>query len=119
MANEVQKGHYGETVARGFLERRGFVVLAANYKRGGGEIDLIAQDGEAVVFIEVKYRRSLAAGLPRIAVTPAKQRKIIQTAWYYIAEKNLVNTDFRFDVVEVFGREQLDVNHIENAFWVR
>jgi len=118
MANKKQTGDYGETAAKGFLARRGYVVLEEKYKRGSGEIDLIARDGAYIVFIEVKYRRSLAAGLPRIAVTPAKQRKIAQTALWYIAEKQLVNTDFRFDVVEVFGREQLDVNLIQNAFMV-
>ena len=119
MPDETRKGNYGEAVARGYLERRGFAVLEMNYKRAGGEIDIIARDGDGIVFIEVKYRRSLAAGLPRIAVTPSKQRAIIQTAQYYIAENELTDVDMRFDVVEVFGREQLDVNHIQNAFWVR
>ena len=118
MQNKRQVGGYGEAVARGYLVRRGFTVLEMNYKRGGGEIDIIAKDGAYIVFIEVKYRRNLAMGLPRIAVTPAKQRTIIQTARHYISENNLVDTDFRFDVVEVFGRERLDINHIPNAFTV-
>jgi len=119
MANETRKGNYGENVACGFLERRGFILLEKNFRRSGGEIDLIMRDDVVVVFVEVKYRRSLAAGPPRIAVTPAKQRRIVQTAQHYIAENDLCDTDFRFDVVEVFGQEQLRVEHIENAFWVR
>jgi len=119
MQNKTAVGNYGENAARGFLERRGYAVLETNYKRGGGELDIIARHGEYIVFIEVKYRRTLGAGRPGIAVTPAKQRAMIQTAKHYIAENELVDTDFRFDVVEVFGRETLAVHVIENAFMVR
>ena len=119
MPSKRETGNYGESVARGFLTRRGYTILETNYKRGGGEIDIIARHGTYIVFVEVKYRRSLAIGLPRVAVTPAKQRRIIHTARYYIAEKQPVDMDFRFDVLEVIGREQLDVNLIENAFFVQ
>ena len=116
MPSKTATGNYGEAVAQGFLTRRGYAILETNYKRGGGEIDIIARLGTYVVFVEVKYRRGLKAGMPCEAVTPAKQRRIIHTALYYISENNLADTDFRFDVMEVFGREWLDVNHIENAF---
>jgi len=110
------KGNYGETAALGFLQARGYTILERNYKRFGGEIDIIARHNEYVVFIEVKYRKSLSAGLPRIAVTRAKQRQIAKAALGYISQKGLDNTDFRFDVIEVFGVELLDINHIEDAF---
>jgi len=118
MPSKRETGNYGEAVAQGFLTRRGYTILETNYKRGGGEIDIIARLGTYVVFAEVKYRRGLKAGLPRESVTPAKQRRIIRTALYYISENDLTETDFRFDVIEVFGREWLDVNHIEDAFQV-
>ena len=114
----VNKGNYGETAALGFLQARGYTILERNYKCFGGEIDIIAKHNEYIVFVEVKYRKSLAAGLPRIAVTRAKQRQIAKAALGYISQTGLDNTDFRFDVVEVFGVELLDINHIEDAFWV-
>lgn len=110
-------GNYGENVAAGYLAGKGYAVLEKNYKRGHGEIDIIARDGEYIVFIEVKYRKNLSVGEPREAVTRAKQRAIIGAALYYIAENSLDSCDFRFDVIEVFGKELLDINHIENAFW--
>jgi len=113
------KGNYGETAALGFLQSRGYVILERNYKCFGGEIDIIAQHNEYIVFIEVKYRRSLASGLPRMSVTPSKQRKIAKAALGYISKMKLDNTDFRFDVIEVFGIEMLNINHIEDAFHVQ
>jgi len=113
------KGNYGETAALGFLQSRGYTIVERNYKRFGGEIDIIAKHNEYIVFIEVKYRRGLSVGLPRIAVTPAKQRQISRAALGYIGEKGLTDTDFRFDVIEVFGTELLDINHIEDAFHVQ
>jgi len=112
----LSKGNYGETAALGFLQARNYTILERNYERFGGEIDIIAQHNEYIVFIEVKYRKSLSAGLPRVAVTRAKQRQIIKAALGYIGEKRLDNIDFRFDVIEVFGMELLDINHIEDAF---
>ena len=112
------KGNYGETAALGFLQSRGYTILEQNYKRYGSEIDIIAKHNEYIVFVEIKYRRSLAAGLPRIAVTRTKQQQIARAALGYIGEKQLHNTDFRFDVIEVFGVELLDINHIEDAFYV-
>ena len=112
-----RKGNYGETAAAGFLEAKGYVILERNYKRGSGEIDMIARDNDCIVFVEVKYRKTLSAGLPREAVTAAKQRIIKKTANYYIFEKQITNTDMRFDVVEVVGSEQLEIEHLDNAFW--
>jgi len=112
------KGNYGETAALGFLKSRGYEVLRRNYKRFGGEIDIIAKHNGYIIFIEVKHRKTLSAGLPRFAVTPAKQRQITKAALCFIGENGLNDTDFRFDVIEVLGKELLDINHIEDAFHV-
>ena len=111
-------GDYGENIARGYLENKGYVFIERNYRCDKGEIDLIMKDGEYTVFIEVKHRRDLKMGHPCEAVTPSKQKSIIRTAKYYIYENRLENVDFRFDVFEVFGMETVEVNHIENAFWI-
>jgi putative endonuclease len=109
------KGDQGEAVARAFLLRKGYAILAQNYHSRFGEVDLIAQDGEYIVFIEVKYRKT-AQIAPRTAVDAKKQSKIRKTALFYIAGKNLTDTAFRFDVIEVTGVHEFAVEQIENAF---
>jgi len=108
------KGQIGERIALKYLKNRDFKIIALNYRTSFGEIDIIAKDKEYIVFIEVKLRRNFEYGLPREAVGKAKQKNIIKTAYSFISEYNLHNTDFRFDVIEVCGNT---VNYIENAFW--
>ena len=111
-------GLYGQKVAVKYLQSKGYELLESNYKRYGAEIDLIMRDGAYIVFVEVKYRRSQNLGLPREAVTPRKQRQIKKAALYFIADKYIGECDFRFDITELLGeRENLMINHIENAFW--
>jgi len=114
--NPIDKGRQGEDVARAHLMRRGYSILAANYHSPFGEIDIIARDGAYIVFVEVKYRKNTGHSLPREAVNPGKQRKIIKTALHYITENTIINEGFRFDVIEVTGTNTFTVTHIENAF---
>ena len=116
MSGNKRKGDYGETAAAGFLQTKGYILLSQNYKRGG-EVDIIAKHNECIVFIEVKYRKSLAHGLPSDAVNIVKQRQIVNVAKKYIVENGLDGNDVRFDVIEVIGTEELEINHIEDAFW--
>ena len=109
------KGDSGEHAAEGYLAAKGFVILERNYKRSGGEIDLIAEDGEYTVFIEVKYRKTLAMGYPREAVTKGKQSSLRRAANFYITE-NQLDKDMRFDVVEVLGDVMFEIEHIIDAF---
>jgi len=111
-----RKGDYGESVADGYLAAKGYEITARKYKKGGGEIDIIARDKECTVFIEVKYRKTLSAGLPREAVTYTKQQAIRRAAQYYIMENGLHENELRFDVVEIIGTELLQIEHIINAF---
>ena len=112
-----RKGNYGEDVAEGYLTAKGYAIIGRNYKRGAGEIDIIAKDGEYIVFVEVKYRKNLSAGLPREAVTKTKRRALTSAAKYYIMENEIDDgVDMRFDVVEIVGAEQLSIEHIINAF---
>ena len=115
-----QAGNYGETAAAGYLEARGYAILARNYRAWGGEIDIVAQKTEAygdyIVFVEVKYRKQLAFGRPAAAITQKKRRALIAAAYGYLAENARGDDNCRFDIIEVFGREQLHINHIENAF---
>lgn len=112
-------GDFGETEACRYLESRKITVLKRNYRDRGGEIDIIARDGETIVFVEVKTRSSKAFGMPSEYVDRKKQEKIIRTAIWYLGTDSI---DMRFDVIEVMYRncgESLavtEINHIKGAF---
>ena len=116
----VSKGAAGEVLAARFLRDKGYEVLAGNYHSRFGEIDIIAEDDEYIVFVEVKSREEDSYYLPREAVTADKQRRIIKTALYYIAHHP--NTrQMRFDVLEIVTAKgepmkALDICHIPNAY---
>ncbi len=109
-------GQQGEAEARRYLERRGVRILAVNFSCTAGEIDLIGQDGDTLLFIEVKTRVSAAFGPPHLAVHRRKQRQIARAAQWFLAEKRLGEVDCRFDVLAVTFPEERTNPHIE---WVR
>ncbi len=100
MPDRRRVGVEGETVARRFLERLGFRIVEGNFACPLGEIDLIAQDGEVLVFVEVKARRSTRFGAPAEAVHGRKQRQILRVAEAYMRERRL-RVPCRVDVVAV------------------
>ena len=102
-----------EGKAAAYLESQGYHILARNYRCRLGEIDLIAQDGDYLVFCEVKYRKNKAYGYPSEAVTLSKQRTIRLVAQWYLKDSHCEGTYFRFDVIAILG-DQLE--HIRNAF---
>ncbi|MGK9173174.1 YraN family protein [Yokenella regensburgei] len=110
-----QTGDAWEVRARGWLERKGLRFIAANVRERGGEIDLIMQDSITTVFVEVRYRKSARFGGAAGSVTPAKQRKLLHTAQWWLARHNgsFDTVDCRFDVVAFTGN---DVEWIQNAF---
>lgn len=113
-------GAKGEQIAAKFLIKKGYDIVAMNYRSKYGEIDIIATDDEYVLFVEVKTRSENAMSLPKEAVTKSKQHKIISTAMRYITASK-TELQPRFDIIEVyiknktFGKNQ--VHHIKNAFW--
>lgn len=113
-----RRGRLGEIAARQELERRGYRILAENYRCMAGETDLVAEEGETLVFVEVKTRGSLSHGLPREAVTPQKQRRLGRAAMAYCSEHDLGDRGCRFDVVEVLmdGDRVVHVELLQNAF---
>jgi putative endonuclease len=116
--NRRQKiGKSGEDAAVRFLKKNGYKILEQNYRTQLGEIDIIARDRQTIVFIEVKTRRSLEYGSPKMAITPKKQRNISMTALYYLKINNQSHADARFDVVTVLtGGGQADIDIVKNAF---
>jgi putative endonuclease len=110
-------GKEGERVAERYLQKKGYTLVERNYRCPAGELDLIVLDRRVVVFVEVKTRTGHGFGSPLEAVEFRKQRKMIQVAQFFLAEKRLQQRDARFDVVGVSwpGRDPV-VEHIENAF---
>ena len=118
MLNKHQKfGKKSESVAAAQLEKNGYKILEHNYRTKLGEIDIIAKEGDTIVFVEVKARRSDGFGNPKSAITPKKQQKISMTALYYLKATKQSNAKARFDVVTIrSGKENPDIEIIKNAF---
>lgn len=94
-------GRLGERLAGDALEERGYRIVERNFRCRAGEIDLVATEGEDLVFVEVKTRRGSAYGLPEEAVNARKARKIRVIACYYLELHNLPECSWRIDVVAV------------------
>lgn len=94
-------GARGEAAAAAFLARAGMTVVDRNWRCKAGEIDIVALDGDTLVVVEVKTRRTPAKGSPEEAVSPAKQRKLVRLAEAYIAYMGTEPTSTRFDVVAI------------------
>jgi putative endonuclease len=112
-------GKSGETYACLELERRGYAILDRRYRTRAGEIDVVARDGDTLVFIEVKARRSTRFGAAVEAITGQKRRKLMHMASLYILARRLGHARCRFDVVTVtFGTgERLPkIEVIKSAF---
>lgn len=111
-------GVIGEELAFHFLAARGYKILLRNYECAIGEIDLIAKQAGALVFVEVKTRSTCKLGSPAESVTPAKRQQIIKTASYYLKRYGIKDVPCRFDVVAVlipFGAEA-EIELIADAF---
>ena len=117
--NSRSQGQLGEMEAARYLRSIGYDIVASNYRCRFGELDIVARDGQTIVFVEVKTRSPGAAALPREAVTRTKQQKLCRAALHYLGQ-NIAADSIRFDVIEVI----LDgsflaparINHIKQAF---
>lgn len=115
MNNKRRLGWDKEEIACEYLEEKGYIILNKNYSVKQGEIDIIAKDGDNIVFVEVKYRKDLSSGHPLEAVTKSKQNKITKTSMFYLNEHkiNVYNTPIRYDVIGILNK---DIIHVVNAF---
>lgn len=109
-------GVLGESYAENFLKEKGYIIVGKNYKNFFGEIDLIAKKEDLIVFVEVKSRRSMKYGHAFEAVNYKKQNKIYNTSLSYIQDRNLRDIQFRYDIIEVYVFEKIEINHIIDAF---
>lgn len=110
-------GDIAEAFVATKLEQQGYTVVARNYQKPYGEIDLIAEKGDVLAFVEVKMRRSNVISMQEI-ITYSKQKKIIMVAKEYIARFRVRERVCRFDAALVFvdGQSKMHVNYIPNAF---
>lgn len=110
-------GRRNEKRAARILKRRGYRILAMNAVTPLGEIDIVAEFGELLVFVEVKARTSTVFGRPEEAVTKAKQATLARAALYWLKCRGALARPARFDVVAILaGHGTDDVQVIENAF---
>lgn len=112
-------GVRGEELAARYLKRLGYRILARGHRNTFGEIDLIALDGQVVVFVEVKTRHDTAHGLPSDAVDREKQRRLTRAALGYLKKQRWLDRSARFDVIAVVWSNDNglpDVTHYRHAF---
>lgn len=112
-------GSKGEDLAVTFLKKKGYKIISKNYKNYIGEVDIIAQDGETVVFIEVKTRANDSFGYPFESVHKKKRQKLRNLALLYL-KKAGEELPVRFDVLSIFCTENgnMEIDHIQDAFEV-
>jgi putative endonuclease len=120
MTPERALGRRGEDYAHRYLQRKGYKVVARNYRTasGGNEVDVIAWQGGRLVFVEVKSRTSDESSAPERAVTPEKQRRIIRAAEDYSRRAKVEWGLVRFDVVAIVDSKPPMINLYPDAFGV-
>ncbi len=114
----IRLGKWGEGMAGRFLQEKGYVLVATNYRCRWGEVDIVAQEGEELVFVEVRPRRGVEFGTPEESVTAAKARKLVATAQEFLQEHDLVHSDWRIDLIAIRldGDQRVqDITHLRYA----
>lgn len=106
-------GDKGEDLAVSFLERRGYKVIERNYRIRGGEIDIVALEGDTLVFVEVKARSSEEFGSPLEAITYRKLKVLVRAAEFYKMKHPRLPEAMRIDAVAISFDKNYEVNSIE------
>jgi putative endonuclease len=110
-------GRRGERAAEKYLRRCGYRIVKRNFRAAGAEIDLVAMDGDVLVFVEVKTRRGRDAGAPEEAVDERKQKQIRRAATIFATRYREDEIEMRFDIVAVDASgERLEIELLRNAF---
>lgn len=112
-------GNLGEDLSCKYLRTNNYIIMKRNFRCKIGEIDIIARNGDYIVFVEVKSRFNYDYGTPAEAVNLHKQRKICKTAEVYIMQNNLYKVSYRFDVIEILFQLELNtysLKLIKDAF---
>jgi len=102
--NRKRLGIWGEDCACSFLESQGFSIVDRNIRSPHGEIDILAQKDNQLVFVEVKTRSNTAYGYPEEAVTEGKIQHMAASIEWYLDQQNKFNSNWRVDVISVIGK---------------
>lgn len=115
--SKLEFGKAAEKAAVEFLKTKGYKIRERNYRTRFGEIDIIAQDKDAICFVEVKARHSLDLGSPEEAVFTRKQKQISKAAIYYLKTHKLLEKPARFDVLALLYKDKIpEISLIKDAF---
>ena len=118
MSTHHEFGKQSEQEAKEYLIKKGYKILETNWVRNKKEIDIIAKQGDVLVIVEVKSRKTDFFGEPYSAVNRKKKKHLIETADAYVKKHDL-NHDIRFDIISIVkSKAKLNINHIENAFCI-
>ncbi len=116
MDKRKQTGRRGEELAAWYLRQKGYTIVERNWRCPAGELDVIAQDGPTLVFVEVRTRQGSRFGRAEESITPAKQTRLIELAQTYLQEKAVPPQAWRIDVVAIqMEGSQPQITHLENA----
>jgi len=117
MSEHYELGKKGEEEAANFLTKKGFYIMHRNWRCGKLELDIVAGDGDEIVFVEVKTRRNTYFGYPDEAIDDRKIRRIVSAAGAYVRYYS-INLPIRYDVVSVIGMEPpFEIEHVPDAFF--
>ena len=111
-----QRGQHGETIAVEFLERKGFAVVARNFRHRRNEVDLIVRQKNTLVFVEVKLRKNAAFGHPEAFVNEQQALRITEAAEHYVHQADWEGS-IRFDIIAITLQPTLTIEHFEDAFY--
>ena len=117
----IEVGRQGESIAVDLLRKKGLSILETNFRCRLGEIDIVARDGQTLVFVEVRSRTGSYFGFPQETVTYRKQRKLPQVAEFYLLSLKKL-PPVRFDVIAITFSKDLalrTIEHIPDAFEIR
>lgn len=110
-------GNRGEVLAAKFLRRQGYRILERNFRLRSGEIDIVAKDGDQIVFVEVKTRASDNQEFLRTSVNRGKEKRLLKTASYYLEKQKYQGLVSRFDVVFIVASNGgMKIEHVKNVF---
>jgi putative endonuclease len=116
MSSRQTLGRWGENTAAQYLSKKGYKILERNVHTPYGEVDLIASQGDDLVFVEVKTRASTSLGPPEVSVTPVKQYHMLSAAQAYLQAHPEITSDWRIDVIAILRLPDQgeQIEHFEN-----
>jgi putative endonuclease len=117
MSKNIELGNQGERIAKDYLVKKDYQILETNWRFSRAEVDLIAMDGQVLVFVEVKTRSSALFGEPELAVNQHKQQLMVDAANAYMEQINH-EWEVRFDIISILLQEEThNIKHFEDAFF--